>query len=154
MDNDERREQHEEREEREQRRFDRMVLKVLKSISDKLSQLLGSGGSKLAFRLISQALQGAHMSAVVGTPSTFGVEVVDQAGVVTALPAGVTPTATVDGGAAASISADFTVVTVNYPSAGTYNLTVSDASGKVASASVSITVTAPVTLSFKLTQLS
>jgi hypothetical protein len=104
---------------------------------------------------------GSDGTGVVGTPSTFGLTVVDQTGATQPLPAGVTPSvAVVDGnggttGATGSISADNSTVTVSYTAAGTYTVTVSDASGKVASASATVVVTAPAgKLSFKLTQTS
>jgi hypothetical protein len=109
------------------------------------------------------ATGGGSGTGVVGTPSTFGLTVVDQTGAVQPLPSGVTPTvAVVDGsggtsGASASLSSDNATVTVNYTAAGTYTVTVSDASGKVASASAKVTVTGGTTggtLSFKLTQTS
>lgn len=111
-----------------------------------------SGGT-----LTTAAASGGSGTGVVGTPSVFGLTVVDQTGATQPLPAGVTPSVSVDGGATASLSADNATVTVNYTAPGTYTVTVSDASGKVASASASVTVTAggpKQTLSFKLTQQS
>lgn len=104
---------------------------------------------------LTTAAAGGTGGGMVGTPSMFGLTVVDQNGATQPLPTGVTPSVSVDGGATASLSADNATVTVNYTAAGTYTITVSDASGKVASGTATETVTAvtpPQTLSFKLTK--